>query len=57
MDFKVWPTFIEVIPRFWDDKKMVFRFGDVEITPTLEVIKDCLDSIGTCGKRKKMSKS
>ena len=53
INFKVWPTFIEVITRFWDDKKMVFRFGDVEITPTLEEIKDCLDSIGTCGKRKK----
>ena len=32
---------------------MVFRFGDVKITPTLEEINDCLDSIGTCGKRKK----
>lgn len=32
---------------------MVFRFGDIEITPTLEEIKECLDSIRTCGKRKK----
>ena len=45
--------FIEVITQFEDDKKMVFRFGDVKITPTLEEINDCLDSIGTCGKRKK----
>ena len=53
MDFKVWPTFIEVITSFWDDKKIVFRFGDVEITPTLEEIKDGLDFVGMCGKRKK----
>ena len=53
MNFKVWTTFIQVITRFWDDKKMVFRFGDVEITSTLEEIKDYLDLIGTCGKRKK----
>ena len=53
MDFKVWPMFIEVITRFWDDEKMVFQFGDVKITATLEEIKDCLDFIGTCGKRKK----
>ena len=45
--------FIEVITRFGDDKKMVFKFEDVEITPTPEEIKNCLDSIGTCGKRKK----
>ena len=32
---------------------MVFQFGDVKITATLEEIKDCLDFIGTCGKRKK----
>ena len=45
--------FIEVITQFEDDKKMVFQFEDVEITPTLEEIKDCQDSIGTCGKTKK----
>ena len=49
--------FIEVITQFEDDKKMVFKFEDVEITPTLEEIKDCLDSIVTCGKKKKMSES
>ena len=45
--------FIEVITQFWDDEKMVFRFGDVKIITTLEEIKDCLDSIEMCGKRKK----
>ena len=26
---------------------MVFQFGNVEITPTLEEIRDCIDTIGT----------
>lgn len=43
----------EVIIRFWNDKMMIFQFGDVEITPTIEEIKDYLDSIGTSSKRKK----
>ena len=49
MDFKVCPMFIEVITLFWDDERMVFQFGDVKITPTIEEIKDCLDCIGTRG--------
>ncbi|KAH0765390.1 hypothetical protein KY285_001261 [Solanum tuberosum] len=52
MNLKVWPKFIEVVTRFWDDERMVFRFGDVEMTPTVEEIKDCLDNIGMCQKRK-----
>ena len=43
--------FIEVITRFWDDETMVFQFRDIEKMPMK--IKDCLDSVGTCGKRKK----
>ena len=34
-------------------QKMVFRFGDVEVTPTIERIKDYFDSIKKCGKRNK----
>ena len=26
---------------------MVFRFGTAEITPTLEEIRDCIDTVGT----------
>ena len=47
MDFKDWPKFIMMINRFWDDKMMAYLFGNVEITPTLEDIKDFLDSIKT----------
>ena len=53
MDFKVWAIFINIITQFWDDKRMVFWFGDVKITSTIEKIKDCLHSIVTCDKRKK----
>ncbi|KAH0705576.1 hypothetical protein KY289_010652 [Solanum tuberosum] len=52
MNLKVWPKFIEVVTRFWDDERMVFRFGDVEMTPTVEEIRDCLDNVGMCQKRK-----
>ena len=53
MDFKVWPTFIEVITQICDNDKMVLKFGNVEITPTLKKIKDCMDSIKMCGRSKK----
>ncbi|KAH0700949.1 hypothetical protein KY284_015164 [Solanum tuberosum] len=52
MNLGVWPKFIEVVTRFWDDERMVFRFGDVEMTPTVEEIRDCLDNVGMCHKRK-----
>uniref|UniRef100_M0ZX33 Uncharacterized protein n=1 Tax=Solanum tuberosum TaxID=4113 RepID=M0ZX33_SOLTU len=52
MNLEVWHEFIEVVTRFWDDERMVFRFGDVEMTPTVEEIRDCLDNVGMCQKRK-----
>ncbi|WMV15656.1 hypothetical protein MTR67_009041 [Solanum verrucosum] len=53
MKLQVWPEFIEVITRFWDSERMVFRFGDGEITPTIEEIQDCLETIGMYKKKKK----
>ncbi|KAL3337718.1 hypothetical protein AABB24_030047 [Solanum stoloniferum] len=52
MNLKVWPKFIEVVTRFWDDERMVFHFGDVEMTPTVEEIKDYLDNVRMCQRRK-----
>ncbi|KAH0679329.1 hypothetical protein KY284_020414 [Solanum tuberosum] len=52
MNLKVWPKFIEVVTQFWDNERMVFRFRDVEMTPTVEEIKDCLDNVGMSQKRK-----
>lgn len=31
---------------------MVFRFRDIEMTPTIEEIQDCLETKGICHKRK-----
>ncbi|KAH0694243.1 hypothetical protein KY285_021340 [Solanum tuberosum] len=52
MNLKVWPKFIEVVTQFWDDERMVFRFGHVEMTPTVEEIRDCQDNVRMCQKRK-----
>lgn len=52
MNFKVWPEFIKVITRFWDGERIVFLFRNVKIMLTLKEIKDCLDSLKMCGKRK-----
>ena len=42
-----WTELIEVLTGYWDRQRMVFRFGTAEITPTLEEIRDCIDSVGT----------
>ena len=42
-----WPELIEVLRGYWDSQKMVFHFGTTEITPTLEEIRDCIDTVGT----------
>ncbi|KAH0682847.1 hypothetical protein KY285_020355 [Solanum tuberosum] len=52
MNLKVWPKFIEVVTRFWDDERMAFCFRYVEMTPTVEEIKDCLDNVEMYQKRK-----
>ena len=52
MDMHVYPGFIQVITRFWDSERMVFRFGEVEMTPTIEEIQDVLETQEMCDKRK-----
>ncbi|XP_049343488.1 uncharacterized protein LOC125807795 [Solanum verrucosum] len=42
-----WPELIEVLTGYWDNEKMVFRFGTMEITPTIEEIRDGIDTVGT----------
>ena len=42
-----WPELIEVLIGYWDNERIVFRFGTVEITPTIEKIQDCIDTVGT----------
>ena len=42
-----WPELIEVLTGHKDSQKMGFCFGTAKITPTLEEIRDCIDTVGT----------
>ncbi|KAH0696118.1 hypothetical protein KY289_013600 [Solanum tuberosum] len=42
-----WPELIDVLMGYWDNEKMVFRFETMEITPTIEEIRDGIDTVGT----------
>lgn len=52
MEMDVWPNLIGAMIKFWDSKHMVFRFGEVELTPTLEEVLASYESIGMCNKRR-----
>ena len=47
-----WPELVEVLTHYWDSQRMVFQLGTAEITPTLEDIRDCIDTVGTGIERK-----
>ncbi|KAL3361713.1 hypothetical protein AABB24_014535 [Solanum stoloniferum] len=42
-----WPELIEVLTGYWDNEKRVFRFGTTKITPTIEKIRDGIDTVDT----------
>ncbi|KAK4710383.1 hypothetical protein R3W88_004896 [Solanum pinnatisectum] len=42
-----WPELVEVLTGYWDNVRMVFRFGTMEITPIIEEIRDGIDTVGT----------
>ncbi|XP_049365515.1 uncharacterized protein LOC125830374 [Solanum verrucosum] len=42
-----WPELIEGLTGYWDNDKMVFRFGTMEITPIIEEIRAGIDTVGT----------
>ncbi|KAK4723565.1 hypothetical protein R3W88_026344 [Solanum pinnatisectum] len=42
-----WPKPVEVLTGYWDNERMVFRFGTMEITPTIEEIRDGIDTVDT----------
>ncbi|PHU27912.1 hypothetical protein BC332_00005 [Capsicum chinense] len=46
------PEMIRVLTNFWDDQNMVFRFEDIELTPTIEEVLIFCESIEMCFKRK-----
>lgn len=41
-----WPELIAVLTCYWDNEKMVFQFGTIEITRIMEELRDCIDTVG-----------
>ncbi|MCD7457612.1 hypothetical protein HAX54_035520 [Datura stramonium] len=54
VDMKAWPEMMHVLTNFWDNVNMVFRFGNVELTSTIEEVLTSYESVSMCKKRKKM---
>lgn len=52
MEMEAWPDLIGAMIKFQDRNCFVFRFGDIELTPTLEEVLASYESIGMCNKRK-----
>ncbi|KAK4737675.1 hypothetical protein R3W88_001372 [Solanum pinnatisectum] len=48
-----WPGLIGTMVKFWDRDNMVFRFGEVEMTPTIEEVLASYESVDMCNKRKR----
>ncbi|MCD7469812.1 hypothetical protein HAX54_009062 [Datura stramonium] len=55
MEMEAWLEMIETITEFWDDSRMVFLVGDVELTPTLEEVLESFESLLMVHKRKTQS--
>ena len=53
LEMNAWPGLIGTMVKFWDSENMVFRFGEVELTPTIEEILISYESIAMCNKRKR----
>ncbi|KAK4732187.1 hypothetical protein R3W88_025175 [Solanum pinnatisectum] len=47
-----YPDLIGTMVKFWDSDNMVFRFGEVELTPTIDEVLASYESVGMCNKRK-----
>ena len=39
--------------KFWDNENMVFRLGEVELTPIIEEVLISYESVSMCNKRKR----
>ncbi|KAK4729965.1 hypothetical protein R3W88_022953 [Solanum pinnatisectum] len=42
-----WLELVEVLTGYWDNERMVFQFETIEIIPTIEEIRDEIDTVGT----------
>uniref|UniRef100_M1CMJ9 Aminotransferase-like plant mobile domain-containing protein n=2 Tax=Solanum tuberosum TaxID=4113 RepID=M1CMJ9_SOLTU len=52
MEMVAYPDLIGTMVKFWDSDNMVFRFGEVEMTPTIEEILASYESVSMCNKRR-----
>lgn len=52
MEMEAWRDLIGAMIKFWDSDFVVFRFGDVELTPAIEEVVASYESIGMCKKRR-----
>ncbi|KAH0764718.1 hypothetical protein KY285_000589 [Solanum tuberosum] len=52
MEMVAYPDLIGTMVKFWDIDNMVFRFGKVELTPTIDKVLASFESVGMCNKRK-----
>lgn len=50
IEIYAWPKMIYVLTEYWDYDKMVFSFGEVELTPTIEEAINYYKSIDMCFK-------
>ncbi|KAK4715538.1 hypothetical protein R3W88_013876 [Solanum pinnatisectum] len=53
MEMVAWPGLIGTMVKFWDSDNMVFRFGEVEMTPTIEEVLASYENVDMCNKRKR----
>ncbi|KAH0734905.1 hypothetical protein KY285_010612 [Solanum tuberosum] len=53
MDMVAWLGLIGTMIKFWDNDNMVFRFGEVEMTPTIEEVLTSYESVDMCNNMKR----
>ncbi|KAH0692516.1 hypothetical protein KY285_019613 [Solanum tuberosum] len=53
IEMVAWPDLIGKMVKFWDIDNMVFRFGEVEMKPTIEEVLASYGSVDMCNKGKR----
>ncbi|XP_015089781.1 uncharacterized protein LOC107032720 isoform X1 [Solanum pennellii] len=53
LEMNAWPGLIGTMVKFWDSENMVFWFGEVELTPTIQKVLISYESVAMCNKRKR----
>ena len=53
LEIKAWHGLIGTMVKFWVSENIVFQFGEVKMTPTIEDILTSYEIIAMCNKRKR----